>query len=306
MSKLGDYIERVKEVIPYDKNIPVKGLSVDKCFTETHITNLDRIKVPFQLVKRGQFCYKPSTARNGDKLSLAFNSELDKIQISTTYVVFQINNPQINHFYLDFFFKKTLTDKIVRYSATGGVREELSWKNFGELPISIPPLNKQERIVKKYQTVTRYIELKRRINELFEKQMTAYFHILFDNLSDYTIKNFGELFTIIRGGRPPRGNLEQEKKYFCKERGIPWLQVRDISKKGFKFVDKTEESLTKEGFRRANCHVVSPKDLIFIHNASSSQLGKIYVNSSELTMNTNFWGISNNLARRGGIKIISP
>ncbi|AFN64984.1 hypothetical protein WEN_00905 [Mycoplasma wenyonii str. Massachusetts] len=299
---LGDYIERVKEVIPYNKEIPVKGLSVDKKFIETNIANLDGIVVPFQLVKKGQFAYAPVTSRNGDKLSLAFNSSWEQIQISTTYMVFQVIKPDLlNCLYLELFFKQSWIDKIARYASTGTVRETLSFESFFRFPIVAPNLEVQEKIVNKYQTVTKYIEVKKRINELLERKMKAYFHILFDDLKDYEMKSFGELFTIIRGGQPPKFNKYLKELYFCKEGGIPWLKVEDISE--YKFVNHTSEQLTQEGFKKEGCKLITPKDLIFIRSAGRERAGNVYIISHNLTINESFWTLSNNLLVGGGINI---
>ena len=131
-----------------------------------------------------------------------------------------------------------------------GVRSELSWQNFIKLPISVPPLEVQKKVVNKYETLDKIIQLKKKINEKLEEWMEAYYHILFDNLEEFTNETFGNLFAIVKGGRPPRSNKYLEKLYFCKEGGIPFLQVKDISKSKCKFVSSTSEQLTEEGFKK--------------------------------------------------------
>ncbi|RAO94810.1 restriction endonuclease subunit S [Mycoplasma wenyonii] len=205
------------------------------------------------LAQQGDFMIDLVNIQNNSHLAVDINRAQKMMVISEIYKVFRMTNPQLNSEYLLLILKNSIMELRLKWACLGSVRGVLPWKNFVNIPVAVPSLNKQERIVYKYQTITKYIELKKKINELFEKQMTAYYYILFDSLTDYTIKNFGELFTIIRGGRPPRGNKEQEKKYFCREGGVPWLQVRDISKKNCKFVGETSDQLTPEGFKKGRC-----------------------------------------------------
>ncbi|RAO94822.1 restriction endonuclease subunit S [Mycoplasma wenyonii] len=255
MAKLGDLVDLVRRQNKDLITETLVGVDINKNLIEEKIKGKKTDLRKLQIVEKGCFVMSGMSVGRDKRVPVAlyFGDQPLGASSSNKYYVFKVKDPNLLAEYLNLIFKTSRIDLMGIYLSGQGCRGELTWKNFSQVSISIPSLDKQEKIVHKYQTVTRYIEIKRRINELFEKQMTAYFHILFDELTDYTIKNFGELFTIIRGGRPPRGNLEQEKKYFCKERGIPWLQVRDISRKDYKFVSETSEQLTLEGFRRGRC-----------------------------------------------------
>ncbi|AFN65000.1 hypothetical protein WEN_00995 [Mycoplasma wenyonii str. Massachusetts] len=304
--KLGDYITLVSRK---NKNLEVTklvGVTVEKKIV---LSSYDKRKTNLkicQIIEKGDFVARLFNVEMTRKLAIALHEDEKRAIVSSQYHVFRVTSPLLNNHYLMLIFKKTVTDLEFVYNCFGGIRGALAWKDFIKLPISVPSLELQEKIVNKYQTVTKYIEVKKRINELLETKMKAYFHILFDDLQDYEMRSFGELFTIIRGGRPPRSNRWLEELYYCQEGGIPFLQVRDITKKEFKFVRNTAEQLTEQGFKRGNCSMVSPNDLIFIHNASSKQLGNIYVNSCYLTINSNFWALSNNLPCGGGINVVCP
>lgn len=293
MRKLEDYLQLVRK--PNKDLITDTLVGVD--INKTLINKEKGKKVDprlLQIVEKGFFVMSGMSTGRDKRISVALYMGNKPICTSRSgrYYVFKVNNPDLKAEYLNLLFKSEKMDKAGVYFSGTGCRGDLEWKKFIQIPIYTPHLKLQENIVCKYQTVTKYIEVKKKINELLERQMTAYFHLLFDNLANCQTKSFGELFRVIRGERPPRSNKYLEKLYFCEEAGIPFLQVRDVTKQDFKFISETREQLTPEGFKKGNCSIVSPNDLIFIQNASIKRIGKIYVCSEYLTINSNFLAFS--------------
>ncbi|AFN65192.1 hypothetical protein WEN_02015 [Mycoplasma wenyonii str. Massachusetts] len=277
------------------------GVDIKKQIKQVSLTGKTPNYELMQWVESGNFIMNGIHVDRDRKVPIALYEGSKKVLTSGTYFVFRVKNISLNKNYLNLLFQQEFLDKYSLWLAGKGIRGELAWKDFLKISISIPPLEVQEEIVNKYQTVTKYIEIKKRINELLERKMKAYFHILFDDLKDYETKNFGELFTIIRGGQPPKFNKYLKELYFCKEGGIPWLKVEDISE--YKFVNHTSEQLTQEGFKKEGCKLITPKDLIFIRSAGRERAGNVYIISHNLTINESFWTLSNNLLVGGGINI---
>ncbi len=184
------------------------------------------------LAEKGDFIIDLVHIQDNSHLAVDINRTNKLMVASHIYNVFKITNSKLNGEYLLLFFKNSITELRLKWACHGSVRGTLSWKNFVNIPISVPSLERQEKIVYKYQIVIRYINLKKRINELLERWMISAFHSFLINPENLVTRKYGDLFSVIRGGRPPRGNKEQEEKYFCKKDGIPWLQARDITKKG--------------------------------------------------------------------------
>ncbi|AHC39945.1 hypothetical protein OVS_02250 [Mycoplasma ovis str. Michigan] len=170
--------------------------------------------------------------------------------VSSRYRVFEVTNPNLLSEYLKLIFKKELTELWLLYMCFGGIRGELSWKDFVKFPISVTPLEAQKKVVNKYETLERVIQLRKKINKNLERWIQCLFHIIFDNLEEFTNEAFGSLFQISKGGRPPRSSKYLEELYFCQEGGIPFLQVKDISKSKCKFLTFTSEQLTEEDFNK--------------------------------------------------------
>lgn len=213
--RLGDYITLVSRK---NKNLEITklvGVTVEKKIV---LSSYDKRKTNLkicQIIEKGDFVAKLFNVEMTRKLAIALHEDEKRAIVSSQYHVFRVVSSLLNSYFLMLIFKKTVTDLEFVYNCFGGIRGELAWKDFVKFSFLFPDIKVQERIVDRYQTVTKYIEVKKRINELLEKKMRAYFHILFDDLKDYEMRSFGELFSIIRGGRPPRSNRWLEEFYFC-------------------------------------------------------------------------------------------
>ncbi|AFN65073.1 hypothetical protein WEN_01380 [Mycoplasma wenyonii str. Massachusetts] len=252
---LGDFVTLVSRK---NKNLEVTklvGVSADRAVIPSPLQGRNTNLKICQIIEVGDFVVRLMDIEKTKKLAIFLYEGKERVAVSSQYHVFRVTSSLLNNHYLMLIFKKTVTDLKLLYRCFGGIRGELAWKDFVKFSFLFPDIKVQERIVDRYQTVTKYIEVKKRINELLERKMKAYFHILFDDLKDCEIKSFGELFTIIRGGRPPRSNRWLEELYFCKEGGIPWLKVGDISQE-YKFVNSSEEQLTEEGFKKGRCTLI--------------------------------------------------
>ncbi|WP_144079587.1 restriction endonuclease subunit S [Mycoplasma ovis] len=121
------------------------------------------------------------------KLAVGLYKRKELAVVSSQYHVFEVNNPNLSSEYLMLIFKKESTDLRLLWMCFGGIRGELAWKDFIKLPISVPPLEVQQKVVNKYETLEKVIQLKKKVNELLEEWMEIYYHILFDNLGDLEV-----------------------------------------------------------------------------------------------------------------------
>lgn len=170
-----------------------------------------------------------------------------------------------------------------------GVREELTYERFCSIPIVVPALEEQKKIVYKYQTIEKLIQNKRKINELLEGWMKSYYHILFDNLEEFTSEILGNLFQVLKGSQPPKSNFYLEKLYFCKQGGIPFVRTKDIFE--CKFLNSTSEQLTEAGFKRCKAKLIPENGLIFVGTAGR-QGGRLLINQLKtLIISPNLWVI---------------
>lgn len=227
--KLGDYIQPV-DVRNSDLKVShLLGLSIEKCFIESIANTIGTDFRPYKIVKKGQFAYGPVTSRNGDKITIALLKEVDVCIISSSYSVFEITDTsKLIPDYLMLWFSRPEFDRYARYKSHGSVREIFDWDEMCRVELPVPDLKEQEKIVKTYNTITKCIQLKQKINENLEKTAQC----LFEELTKDKEPN-GKLEDIasITMGQSPDGDSYNENG-----KGMIFYQGK--SDFGFRFVSE--------------------------------------------------------------------
>ena len=156
--RLGDLIEQVNKRNKDVDNIytvsDVRGISNQKEFIETKAkmngVSLDNYK----LVKPKEFVYITVTSRNGDKLSVAFNNTNETYIVSSSYIAFKVEaDSKIIEDYLFMILNRTEFDRLSRINSWGSARETLSWEDFCDIKIDLPPLDIQKKYVAIYKAI---------------------------------------------------------------------------------------------------------------------------------------------------------
>lgn len=139
--KLGELIQQVREIVPYNPDLPIKGLSSEKCFVDIEIKKEGLENKKFQLVKKDQFCYGAGHLCNfGRNILIAHNEIKRDLALSTTYTVFEIINSKILlPKYLMIWFSRDKFNYLVHWFAQGSHLELFSWQNLCNLSIRVPP-----------------------------------------------------------------------------------------------------------------------------------------------------------------------
>ena len=154
--KLGDLIK-----ISTESNIElnygidnVRGISIKKEFINTK-ANMDNVSLkPYLLVKPNYFSYVPTTSRNGNKISIAYNNTNDTYIVSSSYIVFRIDKKDIilaN--YLFIYFNRLEFDRYSRFNSWGSAREIYSWEDLCNMEIELPPIDIQKKYVNIYRAM---------------------------------------------------------------------------------------------------------------------------------------------------------
>ena len=152
--KLGQLIELSEEI--NENNVccisDVRGISIKKEFIETK-ADMEGVSLrPYLLVKPNYFAYVTITSRNGEKISLAYNTSKDTYIISSSYVVFYVKEfklllPE----YLFVFFNRPEFDRYARFNSWGSAREAFSWEEMCDIDIELPSIEVQQKYVDIYQ-----------------------------------------------------------------------------------------------------------------------------------------------------------
>ncbi|WP_299014531.1 restriction endonuclease subunit S [uncultured Polaribacter sp.] len=172
--KIGDFIELV-DVRNKDLSIDLLlGLSVTKEFISSVANTIGTNMKNYKIIRKGQFACSVMQVRRDKKMPVALLQDFDEAIISQAYPVFQIKDEtQLIPEYLMMWFTRSEFDREACFHAVGGVRGSLEWEDFLNMELPVPSIEKQQEIVKEYNTVVKHIKLNEQINEKLEETAQA-------------------------------------------------------------------------------------------------------------------------------------
>ena len=154
--KLGQLLELCDERNSEGKNSldDVKGISIQKCFIETK-ADMESVSLnPYILVKPDYFAYVTVTSRNGEKISIAYNTSERTYIVSSSYVVFKVKHTDLLcSDYLFIYFNRPEFDRYARFNSWGSARETFDWDTLCDIDIELPDLPTQQKYVDVYKSM---------------------------------------------------------------------------------------------------------------------------------------------------------
>ena len=165
------------------------------------------------------------------------------------------------------------------------------------LPIEVPSISTQRRIVDVLDSITTKIELNRQINDNLEQQAEALYKSWFIDFEPFCEEEFiesslgsiptgwkvgqlSDVCEIVGGGTPSKNRPE----YYC-ERGIAWLTPKDLSVSKSKFSSRGSEDITPEGYKNSSTKLMPRGTVLF---SSRAPIGYISIATNEICTNQGF------------------
>lgn len=165
--KIGKYLSQKNDKNTENKYKKVMGLSIQKEFIETKADMENVSLLPYLIVKPSWFAYVTVTSRNGEKITLAYNNTDNIFIISSSYIVFKVEELNIIlPEYLFMHFNRPEFDRYARFHSWGSARETFTWEDIVDVKIPIPSLEIQNSIADLYSV---YLKRKEINNKLKEK-----------------------------------------------------------------------------------------------------------------------------------------
>ncbi len=237
--RLGDYI---REVDSRNRDLAVTnlvGLTIDKAFIPSVANVIGTDLSNYKVIRREQFaCSLMQVSRDG-KMPIAMFEEESAI-MSPAYPMFEvIDTGTLLPKYLMMWFSRSEFDREASFYAVGGVRGSLTWEDFCDLKLPIPPIFRQREIVAEYETLTRRIRLNERlISSLESAAQTLYRRTFVDNIDPDRLPpgwhtgTLGECVVNSLGGDwgkdAPVANYQSEV-YCIRGTDIPQISVGNVS-----------------------------------------------------------------------------
>jgi len=318
--RLGDYIRPVNI---RNKDLQVTkllGVSIQKILMPSIANTVGTNMKTYKIIKKNQFAYGSVTSRNGDKISIALLQDFDEAIISQAYTVFEvIDTNEVNPEYLIMWFRRPEFDRYARYKSHGSARETFDWDEMCEVELPIPNIEKQNAIVKEYNTVVNRIKINEQLNQKLEETAQAiykHWFVDFEFPFDFTqgkpnedgkpYKSSGgkmvwndvlekdipegwrdEAFTEIfdlKGGGTPNTN---KKEYW--DGSIPFFTPKDVGKSYFTI--NTIKNITTKGLEKCSSKLYL-KHTVFV--TARGTVGAISIAGNNMAMNQSCYAVLGN------------
>ncbi len=230
-----------------------------------------------------------------------------------------------------YFFSSPQGKHQIQMNAIGSSVPGFNLTKLKGIPVLLPPLREQYRIVELLGSLDDKIELNRRMNETLEAMAQAIFRDWFVDFGPTRRKLEGatdplaimgglvqdaeraqalaDLFPAALGDDGlPEGWTERAFGAFVEIIGggtpktsnesywngsIPWFSVTDTPPKGSIFVDVTEKTISEEGLANSSARLVRPGTTII---SARGTVGNLALTPHEMTFNQSCYGLQGNAA----------
>lgn len=273
---LGNYIEQIDRRNLNNKyNVDdVRGVSNTKEMMTTRANLIGRTFEKFYIVQPGEFVFNRRTTRNGEKIGMAYNNTNREYIFTEDYVVFRVKKECemiISPDYLYLFFCRSEFDRYARYMSTGSATEFFNWEDMCNVPIIIPDMTEQKRVIKANRIIKNRIEVLNNINDNLEATAQQVFKSNFVTFeatdgnmpSSWSEATIGDVVNVTRGASP------RPIQDYMSSTGMPWVKISDASASISKYLFGTAEYIIDEG---VSCSRTVTPGMMIVSNSASPGL----------------------------------
>ena len=213
--RLGDYIREVNIRNRDLKVTNLVGLTIEKAFIPSVANVIGTDLSTYKVIRKEQFaCSLMQVSRDG-KMPIAMFED-DAAIMSPAYPMFEvIDKSKLMPQYLMMWFSRKEFDREASFYAVGGVRGSLTWEDFCDMKLPIPPIERQREIVAEYETLSKRIRLNEQmISKLEETAQTLYRKMFVDGIDKenlpegWRMGTLGEICSKIGSGSTPKGGKD--------------------------------------------------------------------------------------------------
>ena len=274
--RLGDYI---REVDVRNRDLEVKelvGLTINKAFIPSVANTIGTDLSNYKVIRKEQFaCSLMQVSRDGKMPVAMFEGEC--AIMSPAYPMFEVvDNNILLPQYLMMWFSRNEFDREASFYAVGGVRGSLTWQDFCDMTLPIPPIEQQRKIVTEYEAVSRRIRLNEQMIARLEETAQTLYHKMFvdgidkENLPEgWRMGVIGEFCKETKsGGTPSRAHGE-----YWDSKDYRWLKTGEVQNN---IILDTEEYISAEGLKNSSAKIVPSGTITMaMYGATAGQIAYI-------------------------------
>lgn len=283
--RLGDYIREVDVRNRDLKVTKLYGVNLQKEFMPSVANIIGTDLSKYKIVSYNQFGCKLMSVERDHKLPISLMKESQPAIMSSAYFVFEVIDENVlNPDYLFMQIKRPEFDRRLWFSTGGDVRGGATWDNLCDMPIIVPSIDQQRKIVAEYNAIQQRIKLNEQlIVKLEETAQTIYRKMFVDGIDKNnlpegwrmgTIKDFCKEMT--SGGTPSRTHNE-----YWNSKDYRWLKTGEVQNN---IVLDTEEYISAKGLKNSSAKII-PSDAITMAMYGGGTVSNIAYLNCETTTN---------------------
>lgn len=248
---IDELVVRIDERNMSNEDIPLVGLSIDKCFIPSVANTIGTDLSKYKRIYKRDFAVSLMQVSRDSKIPIACLKEYDIAIMSPAYSIFRIKDEKvILPEYLEMWFRRSEFDREAAFIAVGGVRGSMPWEEFAMMKVAVPNIEKQKNFVRAYRAINDRIVLKKKINNNLTEQLVLANKQLFPLASDSKENiNISDICEHIYSGGTPATTEDSfwNGKY-------PWLSSGETSNS---YIIKTIKHISNEGIMNSSTKLAS-------------------------------------------------
>ena len=214
--------------IPFDKNkrtyLRITDINEDGTLNKDGLMSVEEEKADEYLLAPNDIVF----ARTGNSTGRTyFYEEADGIFCYAGFLIkFTLNPNKVNPRMLKYYTHSKAYYDWVHSFDTGGTRGNINAKTYGQMPVTLPSKERQDRIVEICKSLDDKIEVNKRINDNLEQQAQVLFNHYFvdtpEILGDCTVGNLTDIASYLNG------LAMQKYRPTANDTGIPVLKIKEL------------------------------------------------------------------------------
>ena len=289
--RLGGYIKRINNRNKLGVVSNLQGININKHFMPSVANVIGTDLTRYKIVEPNQFACNRMHVGRDYRLPIAVSKFDNSIIVSPAYDVFKIKDEnKLNVDYLMMWVSRAEFDRNCWFYTDTDIRGKLGWDSFCDMRLPIPSIEKQNEIVKEYNTIVNRIELNETLNQKLEETAQAlYKHWFVDfefpNEDGEPYKSSGGKMVYceeVDGEIPKNWELVQLSKLVQtqygytasasnKEVGPKFLRITDIAQNHIKWMDVPYCEISEKDFQK---YQVDSGDILIARTGATAGYGK--------------------------------
>jgi len=214
--------------IPFDKNkrtyLRITDINEDGTLNKDGLMSVEEEKADEYLLAPNDIVF----ARTGNSTGRTyFYEESDGIFCYAGFLIkFTLNPNKVNPRMLKYYTHSKAYYDWVHSFDTGGTRGNINAKTYGQMPVTLPSKERQDRIVEICKSLDDKIEVNKRINDNLEQQAQALFNYYFidtpELLGEFSVGSLADAANYVNG------LAMQKYRPISGEKGLPVLKIKEL------------------------------------------------------------------------------